>query len=159
MRLPSGAAAGRTGFVQPLGVRGPVGFCSAAGQVHRVAWSGEPTVSGEGGGGRGRMAWLEYLVGICSARGVFVALGFHLKGERVLGELLSSSHALESRMLWSFPRAAVVSSCRPGSAVRPQAPRGEAGTRRAGPLPREALGRGPFPPSQPWGSLPAGIPA
>lgn len=109
--LPSTLVPGSAGLGPPLSLAAAWASPLLQGRVHGAAWWGQDPWSLEKAGSRMRT----------SARRLY-CVGFHMKNERVLGRLFSSTHALESGMSCSFPRSAVVNS-------QPQAWKEEAGTR------------------------------
>jgi len=125
---------------------GSMGVSPAAGQGAWGCLVGEgPMVSGEGSDG---MARLEHV----HQREASYCVGFHMKNERVLGRLFSSTRALESGMSCSFPRPPVVNP-------QPQAWREEAGTRRDRAPLLGGSGEGSLPAFPALGdSLPASLP-
>lgn len=143
--LPGTLAPGSAGLGPALSLAAPWASPLLQGRVHGAAWSGRDPWSLEKADSR-----------TCTSARRLYCVGFHMKNERILGRLFSSTHALESGMSCSFPRSAVVNS-------QPQAWREKAGTRQdrapllggsgEGSLPAyPALGDS-LPTSLPWCSL------
>ena len=144
--LPGIPVPGSTGFGPPLSLAAPWASPLLQGRVHGAAWWGrdpwslEKAVMGRQGSS------------MCTSSRRLYCVGFHMKNERVLGRLFSSTRALESGMSCSFPRPAVVNP-------QPQAWREEAGTRQNRAPLLGGSGEGSLPAFPALGdSLPASLP-